>query len=138
MRVRLLGLAALAALVLAAGAQAKGPDVARACGESGCTTVRGPGAVAELLDWMSAAFTLEDVPRPAPYYRFTFRDRDRMFMTLLWVPSRHRMRVLQPAMYPFAPGSQHPYWRAVSRRGAAVLGRAVAGLKPFSAPRVWR
>jgi hypothetical protein len=138
MRVRPLGLAALAALVLTAGAQAKGPTAARACGGSGCTTVRGPGVVAELLDWMSATFTLEDAPRPAPYYRFTFRDRDRLFMTLLWVPSRHRMRVLEPATYPFGPGSEHPYWRDVSKRGAAALGRAVAGLKPFSAPRAWR
>ncbi|HZT45467.1 MAG TPA: hypothetical protein VFA24_04740 [Gaiellaceae bacterium] len=138
MKMRLLGAAAFAALMLAGGAQAKGPDAARVCGGSGCTTVRGPSAVAELLDWMSAAFAVGDTPRTAPYYRFTLRDRGHMFMTLIWVPSRHSMRVLQPAMYPFAPGSQHPYWRAVSRRGAAVLGRAVEGLKPFSAPRAWR
>jgi len=137
-RTRLIAAGALVALVLAAGAEAKGPDAARVCGGSGCTTVRGPSAVAGLVDWMTAAFTIADAPRPAPYYRFTFRDRGRIFMTLLWVPSRHRMRVLQPAPYPFAPGSQHPYWRAVSPRGEAVLGRAVAGLQPFSARRAWR
>jgi len=138
MRVRALAAAGLAALVLAAGAQAKGPDAARVCGGSGCTTIRGPLAVAGLLDWMSAEFAVADTPRPAPYYRLTFHDRGRMFMRLVWVPSRHRMQVLQPALYPFAPGSQHPYWRSVSDRGASVLARAVAGLRPFSAPRAWR
>ena len=138
MRICALGAVALIALALTGGAQAKGPDLARACGASGCTTVGGDIRVWGLMDWMGATFTLAGVPRPAPYYRFTFSDHGRMFMTLLWAPSRRRMRVLQPAVYPFAPGSSHPYWRPVSARGAAVLGRAVAGLKPFSAPRAWR
>jgi hypothetical protein len=135
---RALGAAALIALSAAGGAQAKGPDLARACGASGCTTVRGAVAVAGLLDWMGSSFSLADVPRPAPYYRIAFRDHGRAFMTLLWVPSRHRMRVFQPVVLPFAPGSQYPYWRPVSARGAAVFGQAVAGLRPFSAPRTWR
>jgi hypothetical protein len=130
--------AVVAVLCTAGGAAAKGPDLARACGASGCATVRGPIAVARLLDWMGATFTLSDVPRPAPYYRITFRDHGSAFMTLLYVASRHRMRVLQPAQYPFAAGSSHPYWRPVPARGEAVLGRALAGLRPFSAPRAWR
>jgi hypothetical protein len=120
------------------GAQAKGPDLARACGASGCTTFHGATRVYGLMDWMSAMFTLGGTPAPAPYYRVSFSDHGKAFMTLLWVPSRHSMRVQQPVVYPFAPGSNHPYWRPVSARGAAVLGRAVAGLRPFSAPRAWR
>jgi hypothetical protein len=137
-RTRAIGAAAVVALALAGAAQAKGPDLARACGASGCTTLRGPKSVYPLLDWMSAAFMIADTPGPAPYYHITFRDRGSVFMTLIWVPSRHRIRVLQPASYPFAPGSQHPYWRAVSAKGAAALAKAVAGLRPFSTPRVWR
>jgi hypothetical protein len=137
-RICALGAAALIALCSAGGAQAKGPDLARACGASGCATGRGGVRVDSLIEWMSSMFTLAEAPRPAPYYRITFRDHGTLFMTLLWVPARHRMRVLQPAVYPFAPGSNHPYWRPVSARGAAVLGRAVARLKPFSAPRAWR
>ncbi len=137
MRICTIGAAALSALAVAGGAQAKGPDTARLCGASGCTTVRGGGGVAGLLDWMGSSFTLVDAPRPGPYYRITLRDRGTLFMTMLWLPSRHRIRVFQPVV-PFAPDTQHPYWRPVSARGAAVLGRAVAGLRPFSAPRAWR
>jgi hypothetical protein len=137
-RSRALRAAALIALCAAGSAQAKGPDLARACGASGCATVRGAVAVARLLDWTGPSFTLADVPGPAPYYRITFRDDGRAFMTLLWVPSRHRMRVFQPTVYPFAPGSTHPYWRPVSAKGAAVLGQAVGGLRPFRAPSTWR
>jgi hypothetical protein len=44
MRICAIGAAALIALCVAGGAQAKGPNLARACGASGCTTVRGAGA----------------------------------------------------------------------------------------------
>ena len=137
-RIRALGAAALLALFVTGGAQAKGPDLARACGASGCTTFHGANRVDDLMEWMGAAFTLADAPTPAPFYRISFRDHGKAFMTLLWVPSRHRMRVLQPVVYPFAPGSNPPYWRPVSAKGAGVLGRAVEGLRPFSTPRTWR
>jgi hypothetical protein len=137
-RVSTIAVAALVAMCLAAAAPAKGPDLARVYGASGCTTIRGPLAVDRLLSWMGATFTVAPVPRPAPYYRITLRDHGQSLMTLVYVPARHRIRVMQPAPYPFAPGSSHPYWRDVSARGVAVFGEAVAGLKPFSAPRAWR
>jgi hypothetical protein len=130
MRIRAIAAAALVALCVVGGAQAKGPDLARVCGASGCTTVRGIAAVQGLLDWMRPTFMVADTPRPAPFYRITLRDHGQPVMRLLYVPSRQRMRVWQPAPYPFAPGSQHPYWRSVSARGADLLENAVARLKP--------
>jgi hypothetical protein len=138
MRIRALGATALVALCASGAAQAKGPDLVRACGASRCTTVRGLAAVDRLVRWIGATFTVAETPQPAPFYRITFSDRGKTFMTLLYVPSRHRMRVLQPLPYPYAPGSNHPYWRSVSPAGAAALGRATAGLRPFPAPSAWR
>ena len=139
MRTRALGAAALIALAAAGGAQAKGPDLARACGASGCSTVRGDIHVYSLIEWTYAAFTVAGTPRPAPYYRISLRDHGKLFMTFLYVPSRKVVRVWQNQPGPlYAPGSQHPYWRPVTAKGAAALGKAVAGLRPFSPPGAWR
>lgn len=137
-RICAIGAAGLIALCVAAGAQAKGPDVARTCGASGCTTVRGVIAVDRLVRWMGATFTIAETPRPAPFYRITLRDHGSTFMTLLYVPARRRLRVLQPLPYPYGPGNGDPYWRPVSAAGAAALGRATARLRPFAAPHAWR
>ena len=95
-------------------------------------------AVYALVDWMPTAFELVDAPAPAPYYRLSLRDDRRAYMTLLVVPSRHLVRVWQPTQYPYAPGLSTPYWRALTPRGAAVLGKVTARLRPFAAPRSWR
>jgi hypothetical protein len=139
MSMRALGAAVLIALCTAGIAQAKGPDLARACGASGCHTVRGAPRVYELIEWTYGMFTVADAPRPAPFYRIVLRDRGRVSWTLLYVPSKRLVRVWQPAINSlYAPGGGSPYWRPVNAKGAAVLGRTLAGLKPFSAPRTWR
>jgi hypothetical protein len=136
--IRAPGVAALIALSAAGGAQAKGPDLARACGASGCSTVRGDTHVSTLIEWTYAAFTVADTPKPAPFYRITLRDRGKAFLTFLYVPSRKVARVSQSFSPTYAPGSWHPYWRPVNAKGAAAFAKALAGLKPFSAPRAWR
>ena len=137
MRIRALGAAALIALCAAGGAPAKGPDLARACGASGCSTVRGEERVDLLIEWTYAAFTVADEPRPSPFYRITLRKRGKDHMTFLYVPSRKLVRVQQAFSPTYAPGSQHPYWRPVNAGGAAAFRQALAGLKPFSAPSAW-
>jgi hypothetical protein len=137
--IRACGAAALIALCAAGGAQAKGPDLARACGASGCSTVRGDVRVYTLIDWTYSEFTIATVPKPAPFYRITLRDHGKVFMTFLYVPALKVVRVWQPGFSPrYAPGSWHPYWRPVNAEGAAAFRRALAGLKPFSAPHAWR
>jgi len=136
--IRALGAAALIALCAAGGAQAKGPDLARACGASGCSTVRGEVRVELLVEWTEAGFTVAHAPRPAPFFRITLRNHGRAYMTFLYVPSRKVVRVSQSFSPTYAPGSQHPYWRPVNAEGTAAFAKALAGLKPFSVPRAWR
>ena len=139
MRIRALGAAALIALCVTGGAQAKGPDVARACGASGCTTVRGDTRVYALIEWTWGTFTLTDTPRPAPYYGIDLRDHGRLSWSLLYVPAKRMIRIWTPAINAtYAPGGGSPYWRPVSAKGARVLRPVIAGLKPFSPPRAWR
>ena len=95
--------------------------------------------VYKLVEWTYATFTLSNAPKPAPFYRISLRDHGRPFMTFVYVPSQRRVRVwLTADHHTYAPGAGGPYWRPVNAQGTAALGRAIAGLAPFSAPRAWR
>jgi hypothetical protein len=57
----------------------------------------------------------------------------------VYVPSRNAVRIWQTSESSiYAPAKSGSYWRPVSVKGRAALGRAVARLKPFSPPRAWR
>jgi hypothetical protein len=117
-------------------AQAKGPNLARICGASGCSAIRGELTVSALLAWTGTGFTLLDAPRPAPYYRFSLYDRGQPAWQLVYVPARHRIRIGQLDVYPYG-STLGPYWRSVTAEGRRALARATRGLSPFPAPRAW-
>jgi hypothetical protein len=123
--------------VLVPPAQAKGPNLARVCGASGCSAIRGEVAVDGLLAWTGAGFTLLDTPPPAPYYRFTLYDRGQPAWQLLYVPSLHRLRIWELSVYPYG-SNMGPYWRSVTAEGARTLAKATRGLDPFPTPGAWR
>jgi hypothetical protein len=125
------------ALLFAGASPAKGPDLARVCGASGCSSIRGDIHVYALLEWTGTGFSLLAAPRPAPYYRFSLFDRGRPVSQLLYVPSQRRIRIWELSVYPYG-SSTGPYWRNVTRAGASVLGKATRGLRPFAAPQAWR
>ena len=118
-------------------AAAKGPNVARVCGASGCTTLRGESAVQPLISWWYTPFSSRRAPRPAPYYSIAIRDPSGVRWSLLYVPSRRAMRIWQNRVPPYNQPIG-PYWRDVPAAAVSGLGRVAAGLKPYAAPSAWR
>jgi hypothetical protein len=113
-------LVAVAVLLFAPAAQAKGP--VQVCGATGCADFATETAVpAELFDG-SASATLPAVG-PAPYY--TIRFQDFQGSVAYWVPSASALRLL-------SGGS--PRWVAASPGLASALTSATHGLAPLAPP----
>jgi hypothetical protein len=136
-----LGAAVAGALVLAGlcvtSAEAKGPNVARVCGATRCTTIRGETAVWPLLSWQDAPFSARGAPSPAPYYSIRLHDPTGITWVLIYVPRRHAVRIWQNRVPPSSQGLG-PYWRTLPASAEPVFRDAVRGLVPRRAPRNWR
>jgi hypothetical protein len=135
-RVWLVAVVAGVALTAPGSAAAKGPNFARLCGASGCTTLRGETAVQPLLSWWYTPFFQRGAPAPAPFYRIRITDPSGVKWSLLYVPARHAVRFWQNRVPPYHE-SIGPYWRSVPGSAVAVMGRLVHKLKPYAAPRRW-
>jgi hypothetical protein len=112
--------AALAALVLASAAGAKGPDQPVVCGAGKCA----PFSTG--TDWgvgMSAyTGTTEPSPAPAPYFRVGWERQPLLY----WVPSARLVRQVDP--------SGVARWMPVPVGLREALERSSAGLQPFPVP----
>jgi hypothetical protein len=125
------------ALLASGSAAAKGPDFARICGASSCTTVRGEFAVQPLISWWYTPFSQRGAPRPAPYYAIKLRDPSGIRWVLLYVPGRHAMRIWQNRVPPYNQAFG-PYWRTVPRTAMRAIARLVSKVRPYGAKRSWR
>ena len=127
---------AVVRLAVAGALSAKSTPRATVCGASGCRD----GEAWRLTPIDGVPFTSRTAPKPAPYYSMTLHasGQDGFCWRLVWVPSRHALRVenLGPTVIgaPVAGG----YWRSVHERLAANLTRSARGLRPYPASRAWR
>jgi hypothetical protein len=135
---RSIGLLALASAALATTpALAKGPDRARVCGSAHCVTIRGERSVSSLFAWGIVPAAARSAPRPAPYYsiRIAGGGSD-VRWTVLYVPSRHAIRISQNRVPPYRD-TVGPYWTTLSRSDQRVFRHAVRSLRPLAAPGRW-
>ena len=130
------------AVVFAAPVAAKGPAEGDLCGRSGCVPLRGYQATEPFTRWWSRPFTERPTPVPAAFFRIVLRQdapdgHQPIKWTLLYVPQRSAMRILQSRVPPYAAGVG-PYWRTVPPTARSALARATRGITPFRAPTAWR
>lgn len=142
MRVATLLAGSLLAVALAGSAGAKGPFEGRLYGSSGCVALRGYAATAPFTSWWPRRFAQRPAPRPAPFFRIVLRQSipdggEPVTWTLLYVPQRGAMRIVQSRVPPYAAGVG-PYWRTVPASARAALARATEGTTPFPASPVIR
>lgn len=141
MRVTTLLAGSVLAVVLTGSAGAKGPFEGRLCGSSGCVTLRGYAATAPFTSWWSRPSAQRPAPRPAPFFRIVLRQgvpdgEEPVTWTLLYVPQRAAMRIVQSRVPPYAAGAG-PYWRTVPGTARAALQRATRNVAPFAASPSW-
>jgi hypothetical protein len=107
------------------------------CGAGRCDTIHGERVVSSLFVWQSGPFTPRAAPRTAPYYsiRISGGGSDVRWV-VLYVPSRHAIRVWQNRMPPYRD-SVAPYWRTLSSGDEQVYRRTVRDLRPLAAPHRW-
>lgn len=127
------------AATIAGAADAKSWPIAALCGQTRCVTVRHP-TVDAFFEWWSLPFAQLGAPRPAAFYTVRWHDSDSMgtyTTVLLYVPSRHLMRIYESGIpgYPHSPIG--PYWRSVPHREWSALGRIVARVAPHRALHRW-
>jgi hypothetical protein len=134
--VRVVALLAAVAAVAAAPSAAKGPNLARVCGSSGCVSIHGESAVQPLMSWWWTPFARRGAPAPAAYYSIRIHDPAGINWVLLYVPARRAMRIWQSRVPPYNE-SIGPYWRTIPRSAGRGLEAVVRPVRPFAAPRKW-
>jgi hypothetical protein len=117
--------AAVASLLVASSAQAKGPESATACGAARCLTIERPPPA--LLDWGGG--TAARPPAPGPYYRLSVRFAESAGESVVWyVPGKG-----SSAFAGIAGTSELHRLGAPAR---AAFARLTHGVAPFAAPRI--
>jgi hypothetical protein len=129
-------LVAMLGAIAVASAMAKGPNIGTVCGATGCITIRGETAVWPLLSWSYAPFSSRTAPAPAPYYSIRLDDPSGIKWVILYVPTRHAVRIWQSRVPPY-PEGVGPYWRTLPASADRVFRRAVGRMQPRLAPPAW-
>ena len=127
----------LLALALATAAAAKAPARTIVCGASVCRS-----APYELISPVDGVpFHLLRAPRPAPFYTAVLTApgaSDGFCWRVVWVPSRHAIRIANVGRYvPGAPVAGS-YWRTVRPAYERGFARAVRGLRAHPPAPGWR
>ena len=133
------GLLAVAILVTAPSALAKGPDTARICGASGCVTVDDVERVNVLALWGSALSARREPP-PAPFYTvdLTSSFGTKQEWSFLYAPSARAVKVIRADFSGGVYGVQTTNdWLTPPPSVLAAYQRASATLKPFPADAEW-
>lgn len=130
---------AVAVLIAAPSALAKGPDTARICGESGCVRVDDVEAV-NVLAFAESGFSSRTEPHPAPFFtvELTSSRVSEVRWHFVYVPSERALKIVQAdfsgGIYETAATNT---WVSPSDDAMATYQDAVAGMDPFAADSAW-
>ena len=133
------GLAAAAVLIVAPSALAKGPDTARICGESGCTTVDSVEDV-NVLALYTSGFQARSEPGAAPFFNvdLTSSFGARAEWSFLYVPSARAVKIIRADFSGGVAGVQtQNSWVTPTPDVLAAYERATDAMSPFPANEQW-
>jgi hypothetical protein len=130
-----------AAAVVVPSASAKGPDTARICGASGCTTIQDVSTVNTLALYTSG-FEPRSAPRPAPFFTVeltsSIHDPGAAGWSFLYVPSARALKIVRAD---FSGGvydePTRDSWASLSGEALAAYRRATPVMSPFPADPAW-
>jgi hypothetical protein len=127
--------------ILVPSAQAKGPDTARICGASGCTTI---AAVAEVnqLALYTSGFESRSEPPPAPFFTVeltsSIHDPGATSWSFLYVPSAQAVKIIRADFSGGVYDEQTKNsWVSPSDETLAAYRRATPVMSPFPANPAW-
>ena len=130
-----------AAGVVVPSATAKGPDTARICGGSGCTTIRDV-AVVNALALYTSGFEPRSEPAAAPFFTVeltsSIHDPGAAGWSFVYVPSARALKIVRAE---FSGGvyvePTRDSWVALSDETLAAYRRATPVMAPFPAQPAW-